>query len=335
MFNGHTKEVYLSFEGPVFADQVNKRDAYSISASRAKFRNWLIHDIEVNWDHTFDKYEILPDGRVKVHFENGASVEGDILIGADGSQSKGILFFSLSSIKEMRAYCNFDSVRTQLFAATLNAGKPTRLPHACIAGLVHYHSPEAYQHHMRYGPSLYTTDGHGLRVFIGLRKLAEDLSSATLVWLLFWVEQSDEKGAIADGQTANLPRLEALHVATKAEQLAHVKHATKDLHPDFKQIFEDTKEEDMLGSLVVYDRVPVPCPEGPVTLIGDAMHVMTPCRSLDLTMFSKLSIHFLKSEAKEVTKLLLTPLNLLRSFLQQPLVPPKLSTLCYAHSNTR
>ena len=93
MFNGHTKEVYLSIEGPVFADHVNNRDAYSIIASRAKFRNWLIHDIEVNWGYTFDKYEILPDGRVKVHFENGASVEGDILIGADGSPSKGILFF--------------------------------------------------------------------------------------------------------------------------------------------------------------------------------------------------------------------------------------------------
>jgi len=95
---------------------------------------------------------------------------------------------------------------------------------------------------MRYGPSLYTTDGHGLRVFIGLRKLAEDLSSSTLVWLLFWVEKSGEKGAITDGQMAK-SRLEALRVATKAEQLAHVKHATKDLHPDFKQIFEDIKRK--------------------------------------------------------------------------------------------
>ena len=154
---------------------------------------------------------------------------------------------------------------------------------------------------------------------------------ATLVWLFFWVEQSDEKSAITDGQTAN-PRLETLHVATKGEQLAHVKHATRNFYPDFKQIFEDTKEEDMFGSLVDYDRVPVPCPEGLVTLIGDAMHVMTPCH---LTMFSKLSIHFLPFEAKEVTKLLLTPLNLLRSFLQQPLVPPKLSTLHCAHSNMR
>lgn len=195
--------------------------------------------------------------------------------------NRRVFLFLASSLQVQgnRAYTNSVPVRTQLFSATPNVGRPTRLPHACIAGLVHYHSPEAYQHHMKYGPSLYTTDGDGLRVFIGLRKLAEDLSSATLVWLLFWVEKSDEKGAIADGQTAN-PRLEALHVATKAEQLAHVKNATKDLHPDFKQIFEDTKEEDMLGSLVVYDRVPVPCPEGPVTLIGDAMHVMTPCRSL-------------------------------------------------------
>ncbi len=37
-------------------------------------------------------YELLPDGRVRVHSKTG---EGAILIGADGSQSKGIFFFSL------------------------------------------------------------------------------------------------------------------------------------------------------------------------------------------------------------------------------------------------
>lgn len=132
---------------------------------------------------------------------------------------------------------------------------------------------------MKYGPSLYTTDGDGLRVFIGLRKLAEDLSSATFVWLLFWVEKSFETDAVEIGQTVK-PKLESLRVLSKAEQLVQVKRATKDLHPDFKQIFEDTKEEDMLGSLDVTDRVPIPCPTGPVTLIGDAMHVMTPCKLL-------------------------------------------------------
>lgn len=127
MFNGHTKEVYLSFEGPVFADPVNKKDAYSISASRAKFRHWLTHDIEINWDHTFKSYEILSNGRVIVYFENGASAEGDILVGADGSQSKGIPSlallgrgepFSLQLLVSARPTLLFDRRRGRAYLAS-------------------------------------------------------------------------------------------------------------------------------------------------------------------------------------------------------------------------
>ncbi|CAA7261059.1 unnamed protein product [Cyclocybe aegerita] len=255
MFNGHTKEVYLSFEGPVFADAANKRDAYSISASRSKFRAWLTHNLEVNWDHAFKGYEVLPSGRVKAYFENGVEVEGDILVGADGSQSK---------------------VRSQLFAGNPAGNALNRLPHACVAGLVHL-PRDKYLPHMKYGPSLYTTDGVGLRVFIGLRTFSPDMSTATLVWLLFWVEKQDKKEPPAKGETEK-PTLTTLHMATPAELLAYAKQATADLHADFREIFEETKVEDMLGSLVLYDREPMHCPAGPITIIGDAMHVMSPFR---------------------------------------------------------
>ncbi|KAJ3515685.1 hypothetical protein NLJ89_g1614 [Agrocybe chaxingu] len=213
MFNGHTKEVYLSFEGPVFADAANKRDAYSISASRSKFRAWLTHDLEVNWNHAFKGYEVLPSGRVKAYFENGVEVEGDILVGADGSQSK---------------------VRAQLFAGNPAGNALNRLPHACVAGLVHL-PRDKYSHHTKYGPRLYTTER---------RRLARVHRSA----------------------------------ATPAQLLAYAKQATADLHGDFREIFEETKVEDMLGSLVLYDREPMLCPAGPITIIGDAMHVMSPFR---------------------------------------------------------
>ena len=42
----------------------------------------------VHWGKSFTHYEHLSDGRVRAHFSDGTSAEGDILIGADGSKSK-------------------------------------------------------------------------------------------------------------------------------------------------------------------------------------------------------------------------------------------------------
>ncbi|KIV87199.1 hypothetical protein PV11_02761 [Exophiala sideris] len=45
-------------------------------------------DATVQWGKSFTHYEQLGDGRVRAHFADGTSAEGDILIGADGSKSK-------------------------------------------------------------------------------------------------------------------------------------------------------------------------------------------------------------------------------------------------------
>ncbi|KAK4941487.1 hypothetical protein LTR10_018631 [Elasticomyces elasticus] len=42
----------------------------------------------VQWGKSFTHYEQLEDGRVRAHFADGSSAEGDILIGADGSKLK-------------------------------------------------------------------------------------------------------------------------------------------------------------------------------------------------------------------------------------------------------
>lgn len=43
---------------------------------------------QVHWGKSFTHYEQLDDGRVRAHFADGTSAEGDILIGADGSKSR-------------------------------------------------------------------------------------------------------------------------------------------------------------------------------------------------------------------------------------------------------
>ncbi|KAI1624432.1 hypothetical protein EDD37DRAFT_657945 [Exophiala viscosa] len=58
---------------------------------RFEFRDILLKgltDPSVHWGKSFTHYEQLDNGRVRAHFADETSAEGDILIGADGSESK-------------------------------------------------------------------------------------------------------------------------------------------------------------------------------------------------------------------------------------------------------
>lgn len=63
--------------------------------SRIDLRNLLLQGLGspdgcpvVKWGMKFDRYEQLKDGRVLVHFVDGSSIIGDLLVGADGTHSK-------------------------------------------------------------------------------------------------------------------------------------------------------------------------------------------------------------------------------------------------------
>ncbi|KIX97411.1 uncharacterized protein Z520_06863 [Fonsecaea multimorphosa CBS 102226] len=66
------------------------------AAHRAEFRDILLKGLArrsdgtvmVHWGKSFTHYEHLDGGRVRAHFADTTSAEGDILIGADGSKSK-------------------------------------------------------------------------------------------------------------------------------------------------------------------------------------------------------------------------------------------------------
>ena len=65
----------------------------SIRANRALFRDWLSTHLDIKWNKHFNRYEEAADG-VTIHFDDGSSATGDILVGADGVHSKGIGCFS-------------------------------------------------------------------------------------------------------------------------------------------------------------------------------------------------------------------------------------------------
>jgi 2-polyprenyl-6-methoxyphenol hydroxylase-like FAD-dependent oxidoreductase len=68
------------------ADPIGHRRA----VRRQNLHRALLHGLDdvVNWGKTFDSYTPQPDGRVQVSFTDGTSAVGDLLVGADGSNSR-------------------------------------------------------------------------------------------------------------------------------------------------------------------------------------------------------------------------------------------------------
>ncbi len=60
------------------------------SVSRMTLRQVLLAGLDdvVHFDKRFNRYEETPDGRVVAHFDDGSSAIGDILVGADGGNSR-------------------------------------------------------------------------------------------------------------------------------------------------------------------------------------------------------------------------------------------------------
>jgi len=75
-------QTLLEFPGDGFTDH------YGVS--RIALREVLLTSMDgiVEFGKSFDGYQTMPDGRVKAHFEDGTTAVADILIGADGANSK-------------------------------------------------------------------------------------------------------------------------------------------------------------------------------------------------------------------------------------------------------
>lgn len=86
--DAHTGE--SANENAAFSHKATKID-HVFSADRAMLRSLLLTDLsdfEIQFGHAFRRYDVLPNGRVEVMFENGRTVEGSVLVGADGTTSR-------------------------------------------------------------------------------------------------------------------------------------------------------------------------------------------------------------------------------------------------------
>lgn len=83
------KELVVIAGETIAADQANPQEGH-YPVSRMALRHLLLTGLEdrVCYDRTFERYEPTPDGRVRACFADGTSAIADTLIGADGANSR-------------------------------------------------------------------------------------------------------------------------------------------------------------------------------------------------------------------------------------------------------
>ncbi|RYP16127.1 hypothetical protein DL765_005328 [Monosporascus sp. GIB2] len=219
-----------------------------IRAERRRLRNWLATNIPVQWGRRVQRIE-HDDHGVSVYFEDGGSAKGDILVGADGINSvvrQNLLHRPASDL--------------------LNV-----VPLSTVVGELEL-SGEAFKRQLALGHSGYMLirPDLGFIAFAGLHVVQADGRSARYYWNFM---QADDGIARPDHW---------LHVASQQDKLDHVLAAVRGLPPQFREIFERTRTENIRPETHIWRDLDLGAhgglPAGRVVLMGDSAHAMTPFR---------------------------------------------------------
>jgi salicylate hydroxylase len=244
------------------------------SVSRITLRQVLLSGLDdvVHFGKTFARYEELPTGRIRALFEDGTSAEGDVLVAADGGGSR---------------------VRRQY------------LPHAkrietgvvAIAGKVFLDGEDRQRiaPELRKGLTLVSGRG-GHSLFVALQEIdgaavngigGNDASAAAGAHFdnsrsyLMWAfgarrEKLGLAGRDADGISSEELRNVVLNVM-----------ASSSWDECFRTLVR-LADVDTINALTIRTSVPVaPWPTQRITLLGDAIHSMTPYRGIGANMALK------------------------------------------------
>lgn len=228
-----------------FKDEGEKNLAKHFArVNRSLFREWLSSNLNISWDKKFTHYEEHERG-VTAFFADGTSAEGDILVASDGSHSK---------------------VRLQMVGA--EAAEPKYVPIGVVGAELRLNK-EQYRKQIELGSSFRITSGAEHRFFISPKEFAADGESAEYYWLFFF----------KDSRVPQEQRNYWTQTAGQQEQLDFALKESVDMHPIFREVIENTKIEDVTPSgLLLLEWIPREdtLPGSKVTLIGDALHTVSP-----------------------------------------------------------
>ncbi|MEU2789878.1 NAD(P)/FAD-dependent oxidoreductase [Streptomyces sp. NPDC007100] len=266
MFTEKYKEV-LSLDG--FARVSADRAGAERSVSRMTLRQVLLTGLEdlVHFDKVFTRYENNPDGTVTAHFEDGTTATGDVLVGADGSQSP-----------VRRQYLPHAELKDAGITAVagkvpLTAETRALLTDRTIDGVNLFFAPGGYSLILHVMQFPWDQDG--------APKSGIGASDADLIKNWPGLQYDNTRDYIMlglSGARQNLP----------ADVMARDGHQLKDLMRELMRTWDPRLRA--LAGLVdpstcfpirIRTSVPIdPWPAGNITLIGDAIHTMTPGRGV-------------------------------------------------------
>ena len=247
--------------GPMRAFVRSAPEQPIIRANRQKLREVLSTGVNIEWNRSARSIEEVGQ-QVKLVFDDGEEVVGDVLIGADGAGSFG-----------MRATCLIKLVIVTDERIVRNhlvpQQKPCTLPAGVINGEVTLTGDE-FKHQLQLAHSAYVAAADNFHLYAGLKEVAPSGDSACFYWFLnfYDVEASKEPFWTA--------------TATKQEMHEFALEKSKALSSTYSRIVHLTSSNDIKAPPIVFRDLLLDddaIPAGRITLLGDAAHPMAPCKS--------------------------------------------------------
>jgi salicylate hydroxylase len=240
------------------------------SASRITLRQVLLSGLDgiVNYGKTFAHYEEMDNGPILLHFTDGSAAACDVLVGADGGNSRVRRQFLPHAQR-------IDTGAVGIAGkAMLTEENRRRLPPRVLEGTGMVMSP-------------------GRRgMFIGLHEFAENAPAVPAVGTADATTTAQPAaGALFDNTTsyvfwaygglrADLERTRPLEQLAPPDLQRLVLDRIRNWHPDYS-VLVCASDPSTFNVVSIKTSVPVaPWPSRRITLIGDAIHSMTPYRGI-------------------------------------------------------
>ncbi|MEU7164089.1 NAD(P)/FAD-dependent oxidoreductase [Streptomyces morookaense] len=271
-FNQYTEQLSQLFSsGPEIFKKPPDFDELDLdeSVSRMTLRQVLLTGLEdvVHFEKRYTHYEQRPDGKVTAFFDDGTSATGDVLVAADGSNSK-VRGQYLPQAKLLDAGLTGITGKTLLTDETR-----TLLPRRILDGVTMLQGPKGFMCIIHVMQFPWDTDGEPKD---GIGRTEAELISQWPGLL-----HDNSRDYIMWGFAAAdhwLPADTMQRKGGEAQQL--VRQLTADWHPNLRRLFA-LGDPNSCFPLKIRTSEPVEQWQTTnVTLIGDAIHTMTPGRGV-------------------------------------------------------